>query len=127
MTNQRNRWLWSLLLLSACTVDATSDSAQDAVDADPARRDRSAVQARGEASGSVDMADGVLFAGSASEAVTLELNVSPARPYYQPGQVLQLQPLARDARGERVLGIRFQYLPTPAQAVARVAGMPGRY
>ncbi len=127
MKSQRKPWLWSFLLLSACTAGATSNSTGDAFDSDPAQGGRSSAHAPGSFDMTDEMADEILFAGSAPEAVTLELSVSPARPYYQPGQVLQLQPLARDARGERVLGIRFQYLPAPAEAVARFAGMPGRY
>lgn len=114
------------LLCGCAGATQSHDEDADVAEQDPSQRDAFDPSPYGAASVASD--EGRTLALSApSEAVTIELTPHPARPYYQPGQILQLQPVARDALGQRVLGIRFQYSPSPAQAVARIHGMPGRY
>ncbi len=116
-------WMLGLLLCGCTATTASHDEAPYAVDEERSGGDSSAVRPT-----AITNEEGRKLALSAPlDAVTIELSPLPARPYYQPGQILQLQPVARDAQGQRVLGIRFQYLPSPAQAVARIHGMPGRY
>lgn len=127
MIYQRHLCVLALLCLAACSGDGPSQHEGNTPPALAGTPERFPSDTLDEPSGTFAMPNQVLFAGPVPEAVSLELSVSPARPYYQPGQIIQLNPIARDVRGDRVLGIRFQYLPTPAQAVSRIAGMPGRY